>query len=77
MIYLWVAVILFIGFFDGRGLVRDRQWGEAAAYISLLIFGTSILVMNSVAYRHFHFVDLISYVFSPYFKAVSSVFLRF
>lgn len=77
MIYLGVAAILIIGFIDGRGLVSDKRWGEAATYTFLLIFGISILVMNIVTYRHFHFVDGIDYVFSPYFRLVRSVILRF
>lgn len=77
MVYIYVIILLTLAYMEGMPLIRKKKWAELAVFTVLMIAGTSIIVMNTVAFEPYRFSMVIDIIFRPYTNAVKNFITGF
>jgi hypothetical protein len=51
MIFFVIAIFIGIGFFESRSLIKNKCWGEFAAFISLLTVGFTLILLQTLGIK--------------------------
>lgn len=77
MVYLYIFVIMALAGIEGRPLIRDKKWVELAVFSFLMIAGTAIIAMNTLAFEPYRASIIIDLIFRPYTSLIKNVLTSF
>lgn len=77
MVYLYIFVLIVLASIEGRPLIRAKKWAELAVFSFLMVAGTAIIAMNTLAFEPYRVSIIIDLIFRPYTSLIKNVLSSF